>query len=256
MTLSESAQEIIENFCKIFRKLTRKYFFENLRWDCKETDWPVILFSHSIIFFKQRGNLGSFDIIWKSTCFYWMIYKVCNRFNYGVFSSSEAKAHRWAYSIGRHPSSVRPSVRPSVVRPFVRQHFQTTSPLKPWSRFFPYFTYSIYRWGERIIVLFFQSDKNSGCYGNVEFPLTDNGKSGKWQFVLSHCRYLDFFLQKCFLGSPLRFIWILSKSLNLFGCHGNINGKFSKHYSKIFFSEAIRGWSWNLAYMFMTLVST
>ena len=41
-------------------------------------------------------------------------------------SSSEPKAHRWAY-----PSSVR-------------QHFQTNSPPKPWSRFFPYFTYSIY----------------------------------------------------------------------------------------------------------------
>ena len=36
----------------------------------------------------------------------------------------------------------------------VRQHFQTTSPLKPRSRFFSYFTYSIYRSGERIIVFF------------------------------------------------------------------------------------------------------
>ena len=37
----------------------------------------------------------------------------------------------------------RPSVRrPSVVR---RQHFQTTSSLKPLGRFFSYFTYSIYR---------------------------------------------------------------------------------------------------------------
>ena len=44
--------------------------------------------------------------------------------------------------------------RPSVVRPSVRQHFQTTSPLKPRSRFFSYFTYSIYRSGERIIVFF------------------------------------------------------------------------------------------------------
>ena len=32
----------------------------------------------------------------------------------------------------------------------------------------------------------------------------------------------------------------LSKSLNLIGCHGNIKGKFSKNYSKIFSSEAIR----------------
>ena len=53
--------------------------------------------------------------------------------------------------------------------------------------------------------------------------------------------YLDFFLRKCFLSSPLRLIWILSKSLNLIGYHGNIKGKFSKKYSKIFSSEAIRG---------------
>ena len=50
-----------------------------------------------------------------------------------------------------------------------------------------------------------------------------------------------FFLQKCFLSSPLWFIWILSKSLNLIGCHGNIKGKFSKNYSKIFSSEAVKG---------------
>ena len=73
-----------------------------------------------------------------------------------LFSSSEPKAHIWAYSIGRHPSSVRPS----SVLVFRRQHFQTTSPLKPWSRFSPYFTYSIYRQGERIILLFFFVFKN------------------------------------------------------------------------------------------------
>ena len=44
-----------------------------------------------------------------------------------LFSSPESKAHRWAYSIGRHLSSFR------------RQHFQTTS-LKPWSWFLPNFT--------------------------------------------------------------------------------------------------------------------
>ena len=42
----------------------------------------------------------------------------------------------------------------AVVRPSICQHFQTTSPLKPRSRFFSYFTYSIYRLGERIIVFF------------------------------------------------------------------------------------------------------
>ena len=44
----------------------------------------------------------------------------------------------------------------------------------------------------------------------------------------------NFFQQKCFLSSPLQFMWILSKSLNLIGCHGNIKGTF-------FSSEAIRG---------------
>ena len=34
---------------------------------------------------------------------------------------------------------------------------------------------------------------------------------------------------------------ILSKSLNLIGCHGNRKAKFLKNYSKIFSSEAIRG---------------
>ena len=38
-------------------------------------------------------------------------------------------------------------VRPSVVVVRRREHFQTTSPLKPRSRFFSYFTYSIYRSG-------------------------------------------------------------------------------------------------------------
>ena len=47
-------------------------------------------------------------------------------------------------------------VRPSSTRcsSIVCQHFQTTSPLKPRSRFFSYFTYSIYRSRERIIVCF------------------------------------------------------------------------------------------------------
>ena len=43
------------------------------------------------------------------------------------------------------------------------------------------------------------------------------------------------------MSSPLRVIWILSKSLNLIGCHGNIKGKFSKKYSKIDSSEAVWG---------------
>ena len=47
-------------------------------------------------------------------------------------------------------------------------------------------------------------------------------------------------LQKRSLSSPLQNIWILSKVLNLIGCHGNWKAKFMKKYLKIT-SEAIRG---------------
>ena len=42
------------------------------------------------------------------------------------------------------------------------------------------------------------------------------------------------------MSSPPRFRQLLSKSLYLFGCYSNIKDKFSKKYSKIFFSEAVR----------------
>ena len=67
------------------------------------------------------------------------------------------------------------------------------------------------------------------------------GKVESGNFCCLTAEIKIFFLQKCFLNSPLGFIWILSKSLNVIGCHGNIKGKFSKKYSKIFSSEAIRG---------------
>ena len=51
-------------------------FFKNLRWDWKETDRPVIRLGHSIIFFKQRGNLGSFDSIWENAGFDRGIYEI------------------------------------------------------------------------------------------------------------------------------------------------------------------------------------
>ena len=42
-------------------------------------------------------------------------------------------------------------VQPDIRHPSVRQHFQTTSPLKPWRRFLPKFTCSLYLQGERIM---------------------------------------------------------------------------------------------------------
>ena len=88
-----------------------------------------------------------------------------------------------------------------------------------------------------------QTDKNSGCYGNLQLPLTYNG--GKWKMafhdlLLSHCRYFDkSFIETFLVSSPLSNIPFLSKHLNLICCHGNQNAKFVKKYSKIL-SEAIR----------------
>ena len=49
----------------------------------------------------------------------------------------------------------------------VRQHFQTTSPLKPSADSFHIsHIASIGRGNEKLCFLF-QSDKNSGCYGNL-----------------------------------------------------------------------------------------
>ena len=48
-------------------------------------------------------------------------------------------------------------------------------------------------------------------------------------------------LQRCSLSSLLLNIWILSKPLNLIGCHGNSRDKFAKKYSKIISLEALRG---------------
>ena len=69
---------------------------------------------------------------------------------------------------------------------------------------------------------------------------------GKVEIGIYFCVTTDILtnvLLKCFLGSPLPTIWILSKSLILIGCHGNRKAKFStkKYIQKSFFSEAIRG---------------
>ena len=62
--------------------------------------------------------------------------------------------------------------------------------------------------------------------------------------ISNFCRFIEdieiLFLQKCLLSSLPRFRQLLSKSLYSFGCYSNVKGKFSKKYSKIFFSEAVR----------------
>ena len=53
------------------------------------------------------------------------------------------------------------------------------------------------------------------------------GKEEIDNFFLSHWGYLDFFLQKCLLSSPLRYMRLLSKSVNLIGCRRGKKGQFS-----------------------------
>ena len=145
-----------------------------------------------------------------------------------VFSSPEPKAHRWACSIGRHPSSVRPS---SVVVNIFKRHLLWSHEAN--SRHISHIA-SIGRGNEYRCFFFFFPNRirTMVAMAAYSFHWLITGKSGNWQFLLPHCIYLVFFfffffffLQKCFLSCPLRFIWILSKSLNLIGCHGNRNRK-------------------------------
>ena len=53
------------------------------------------------------------------------------------------------------------------------------------------------------------------------------GKEEIDNFFLSQWGYLILFLQKCLLNSPLHFIRLLSKSVNLIGCRGSKKGQFS-----------------------------
>ena len=45
--------------------------------------------------------------------------------------------------------------------------------------------------GERIILFLSQLDKNSGCHGNLKFPLTFNGK--KWKLIAVFAVFLQIF---------------------------------------------------------------
>ena len=65
-------------------------------------------------------------------------------FLFFLFSSPEPKAHWWTNSIPVTPASVRPSV--------VRQHFQTSSPLKLLGQLNSYFIWRLLRMGERKFV--------------------------------------------------------------------------------------------------------
>ena len=110
----------------------------------------------------------------------------------------------------------------------VCQHFQTTSPLKPRSRFFSYFTYSIYRLEERIIVFLFNRLRTLVAMATYSSHRLIMGKR-KIVFSVSMRIFGIFFnLQKCLLSSRLHFIRRLSKSLNLIGCQSKQEKIFSE----------------------------
>ena len=72
---------------------------------------------------------------------------------------------------------------------------------------------------------------------------------GNFYCLISDNRIL--FLQKCLLNSSPHFIRLLSESLNLIGCRGNINSSFSK---KVCFSRSIS--RLKVMYMFMVLATS
>ena len=74
----------------------------------------------------------------------------------------------------------------------------------------------------------FRSDKNSGSYGNLFFDRLIKGKVKIDIFSVSIEIFRFYFYTNVFLSSPLGFIWLLSKSLNLIGCQGDKKGNFRK----------------------------
>ena len=67
-----------------------------------------------------------------------------------IFSAPEPKAHRWAYNIGRHPSSVRAST--------FSNYFSSEADSFHISQI------ASIGGGIEELCFLFQSDKNSGCY--------------------------------------------------------------------------------------------
>ena len=117
------------------------------------------------------------------------------------FSSPERKAYRWAYSIGSHPSSIHCGCR--------CQHFQKTSPLKPWSLFLPYFNYCIYRQGEQIMYFFcprwirtLVAMATSSCHWLIR------GGNENWHLLQKSC-------QKFYRNVP----WVVLYKTYLFCCN-------------------------------------
>ena len=79
------------------------------------------------------------------------------------------------------------------------------------------------------------------CYGN---SINLQWEKWKWNlsFIAIFLRYFDksFTEFLCSWSSPLLTLSILSKLVNLMGCHGNRKAKFAKKFWKIINSDAIR----------------
>ena len=82
------------------------------------------------------------------------------------------------------PASVR---RPSSSSTFSNDFSEAARP-----NLFIFHTYHLQVGGTNILCCLFRWDKNTGCYGNLKFPLTCMEKSGNWHFPLSGWGYLNF----------------------------------------------------------------
>ena len=89
----------------------------------------------------------------------------------------------------------------------------------------------VYWWNAETTITHQESDKNSGCYGNLQLPLTSNVEKWKMAFIAISLQIADILtkvLQKYSMSSLLPNISFLSKPLNLIVCHGNRKAKFAK----------------------------
>ena len=73
------------------------------------------------------------------------------------------------------------------------------------------------------MIFLFQSDKNYCCYGNLYVQWTYNWKSGIYIIFPVSMGVFGFFLEMFILSSPLHYIRLFSKSLNLIGCQDHKN---------------------------------
>ena len=155
--------------------------------------------------------------------------KLAHNYVIPLFRSPEPKAHRWAYSIGRHPSVVRPSTFSNDISSEAQNPIRTK------------FQYSIYRPGEQIIVFFVPIGLELWLLWQLIVAIDLQWEKWKLAFIAislqifwqKFCRNVPWVtLYQQYEFCPNCWIWLVAmatETLNLW-----------KKYSKIF-SEAIRG---------------